>query len=307
MFQKGLKKSLLILILVGMLSVFLYSCSPKKGVQGTKGKGTVKVVASFLPLYDVARQVGGNLVEVRNLLPPGGSPHTFEPTPEDVKAVEEADLVFKLGLHLDDWMDRIVKGAGAEKKLVILSKGVDTIPLSGNREGVDPHIWMDPVRMKKIAQNVYEAYVRVYPEKKEVFKKNYEEYIKKLEELDNLYRTTLSKFKKKDFVTFHPFLNYQAKRYGMNQVAVVTEFAGKEPDPKRIIEVVNILKKKGVKVVFVEPEFSPKASETIAREIGGKVIKIDPIGSIDNPNRNTYIKNMQENLKSLEEAFSLEN
>lgn len=283
----------------------------------------MKVMATFMPVYDIAVHIGGDLAEVRLLLPPGASPHTYEPTIRDSMAMEDSAIVFKLGLSLDDWIDKALKSSESKtRKIIVISKGIDLIPLDGEEckgcggkhdhshdgaKGSDPHVWMDPVLMKTMAANVRDAYMEALPDKKEIIVANYEKYVKMLDELDRDYREKLSKYKVKDFVTFHALLNYTARRYGLNQVDVIVGFAGKEPEPRHLIAVIEKLKKTGVKTVLAEPQFSTRASESIASEIGGKVVIIDPIGSLSDPERNTYEKNMRKNLQALEEAFQKDN
>lgn len=307
------------------------SGSPGASV-GEKSSPKVRVITTIFPIYDMTRQVGGDEVEVRNLLPPGGSPHTYEPTVEDSQAVEDSDLIFMVGLGLDEWMSKLAETTGKSgmAKVVVLSSGIETQPLPRHEEtagetaheeeaeeenhghhheagAADPHIWMDPVRAKKIAENIRDALKKVKPESAEIFDENYNKYVKELDDLDKNYSEELSKFKKKDYVTFHSMLGYTAGRYGLNQVAVIAASPGKEPDPKHLIGIIETLKKYNVKVVFAEPQFSPKASESIAREINGTVVSVDPLGSKADPQRDTYIKNMEENLKALAGAFKKEN
>lgn len=335
-------KILLSITVMVILSLFLVSCQKKmenpadiplkpitdEGSGKPSDSGKIQIVTTILPLYDIAVNIGGDRAEVHNLLPAGASPHSYAPSVDDSIAVEKADLVLMMGLQLDDWIKKIADNSGGDKtgKIVIVSEGIKTLTLpeqmgSGDEEehgdehsgehhhkagDVDNHLWMDPVRMKEMAKNVLNACVKLKPADKEYFEKNYTDYTAKLDELDKKYSNELSKYKKKDFVTFHTFLNYTANRYGMNQVAVIATSPGKQPDPKHIAEVVDVLKSKGVKVVFAEPQFSPKASELIASEIGGKITTIDPIGSLEDPERCTYIKNMETNLKGLTEAFGEE-
>ncbi|MCD4786049.1 MAG: metal ABC transporter substrate-binding protein [Candidatus Eremiobacteraeota bacterium] len=288
-----------------------------------KSQGKIVVITTILPLYDIARNVGGDIVEVKNLLPPGGSPHTYEPTVEDSRNIEDANVIFMVGLGLDTWMEKLTSAMGEKGKMKIftLSDGVKILSQteveeigthsgedSHNKEGaVNPHIWMDPMRMKKMAEDARDAYISIRPDQKEIFEQNCKIYQAKLDGLDKLYSEELSKFKKKDFITFHAFLGYLSKRYGLNEVAVISTSPGQEPDPRHIAEVIEILKKYRVKIVFAEPQFSPREAEAIAREINGKVAIVDPIGALDDPKRDTYVKNMKENLKAFTEAFSEEN
>jgi zinc transport system substrate-binding protein len=321
----------IILILIIFSLVITVSCQQRQTGQQTDevspfqpGERTAVpvdmiVVTTILPLYDAAENVGGDLVMVHNLLPPGASPHTFEPGTEQVRALEDSQLVFKLGLGLDDWLDRSIRGTrNKQRRVVTVSDNIETIPITeeisdsgccpghshGSHNNDDPHIWLDPIRMKQIAENIRDAYIHALPAYKETFNKNYESYVSQLDALDENYRTTLRNFEKKDFVTYHSFLNYPAQRYGLNQVAVIAESPGREPHPQEIMSVVNKMKQQDVKVVFAEPQFSPRSAEVIANETGAKVYFLDPLGSTENSDRNTYIKNMEMNLKTMEKAFS---
>lgn len=325
---------LLIIIVLLFLSLSMLSCQSKKvnpeiPPDKTEQTNKIHIVTTILPLYDIALNIGGDRAEVHNLLPAGASPHSYAPSVDDSMAVEKADLVLMMGLQLDDWIKKVADTSGGAKKgrIIIVSNGIKTLKLpeehglmkeeihkhehgdehQHHAGDVDNHLWMDPVRMKEMAKNVLNSLVELKPQDREFFENNYNNYAARLDELDSKYANELSKFKKKHFVTFHGFLNYTADRYGMKQVAVIATSPGKQPDPKHIAEVVDILKSKGVKVVFAEPQFSPKASELIVSEIGGKITVIDPIGSLEDPERNTYINNMETNLKGLVEAFKLEN
>jgi len=315
--------------LLACIIVLMFSCSCGRIPASQPGKTRtlkavkkLKVVTTILPLYDIAVNVGGSRAEVHNLLPPGASPHTFEPTPDDLKLLEESDLVIMLGLGLDDWMDKMIASSGKEKKVIIASEGVETIKMESgeeseshvdadkdghhHEEGLDPHVWMDPLRMIVMAENVKSAFIKEMPKKKDYFEKNFKAYSESLKKLDGDFTRELSRFKKKDFITFHSFMNYLAGRYGLTPAGVIVDSPGKEPDSARVMNIVKVLKEKNVKVVFVEPQFSPKASMVIAQEIGGEVLTVDPLGSLDDSARDTYEKNMRENLKVLIQAFSHE-
>lgn len=318
-----MKKTLLcVIIILGLL--WLPSCDPQGREKKTVSGKTI-IVTTFLPVYDICTHVGGDEVQVINLLPPGASPHTYEPTPQDSIAIEKAAVIFKIGLGADDWVDRLAVGGVKGKTVVAICGGVKTIPLPetvkfDNHKGhkhdhnhkhkkdtLDPHVWMDPLRMKTMAANVRDYYIKLMPGRKEIFHKNFNTYVKALETLDRKYSSQLGRFKKKEYVTFHSFMGYMAKRYDMDQAAVIVGFPGKKPDPKHVAGIIEILKKHNVKTVFAEPQFSDRASEAIAREINGKVMFIDPVGSLADPKRNTYIKNMEENLRTLTKAFREQN
>jgi zinc transport system substrate-binding protein len=325
----NIRNSRLYLIILLLLSlVVLAACQQRRPriilespspdlAERTAVPAEIVVVTTIFPLYDVAKSIGGDVVTVHNLLPPGGSPHTFDPGPDQVRAIEESQLVFKIGLGLDDWLDRVIRGSSSDSRVIVtVSDNIETIPMSGDehrtcssghvgcsQSGVDPHIWVDPVRMKQVAANIRDAYIKAMPDYEEEFQKNCDIYEKRLDELDLKYKNTLQQFQKKDYVSYHSFMNYLGVRYGIRQVAVVSESAGKEPDPQEIMRIVEKMRAEGVRVIFAEPQFSPKSSEMIANETGAKVYVVDPMGSEHDPARNTYYRNMETNLKTMEQAF----
>lgn len=141
--------------------------------------------------------------------------------------------------------------------------------------GLDPHIWLDPILVKVQAKTIYDTLVLIDAKNKAFYEKNYQEFLKEMDELHMNIQGTLKNAKDSAFMVFHPSWGYFAKRYDLEQIAVEKE--GKEPKPKELIELTYEAKKHAIKVVFVAPQFSQKAARTIAKSIGGNVINIDPL------------------------------
>jgi zinc transport system substrate-binding protein len=264
----------------------------------------IKVIASIAPLADFVRQVGGENIEVKVLLPPGASPHTFEPTPKAIRDVSNAKIFIKIGAGLEFWAEKIVAAAGNKKLIVVdSSAGISLIkgPHSHGSSAADPHIWLDPLISISIVTKIAGALIETDPGNAEYYKKNAVRYRELLSRLDREISDKARTLKIKEYVTFHPAWNYFSKRYGLHVAGVIEESPGKEPGPKHIAKIISDIKRIGSRVVFVEPQFNPKVAEVIARESGAKVLYLDPIGG--EKGRETYIDMMRYNISVIERAM----
>ena len=142
-------------------------------------------------------------------------------------------------------------------------------------EGLDPHIWLDPILVKIQAKNIYDAVTKIDPNNSEFYKTNYEEFLKELDNLDANLKAILAPYENRAFMVFHPSWGYFAKRYNLEQIAVEVE--GKEPKPNELVELIKDAKKHDIKIVFVSPQFSQKSAKTISSNINAKVLSINPL------------------------------
>lgn len=269
------------------------------------GQPKLRVVASIAPLADFARQVGGDSVEVMLLLPPGISPHTFEPTPKTMQQISKARLFVKIGAGLEFWADRIVSSANRSILFVVCSDSVELLRNDDYGDdhgpGFDPHIWLDPTISAQIVKKIADAFADSQPVHAETYKRNSAEYIGRLEELDREIAEKVQSFSTRTYVTFHPAWNYFSRRYGLTVAGVIEEGPGKEPTPKHLDTILRELQKANTKIIFAEPQFSPKIAEAIAREAGAQVLFLDPVGG--QKGRETYIDMMRYNLSIMEKAL----
>ncbi len=272
--------------------------------------GKLKVYTTVFPLYDFARNVGGDRVEVANLMPPGADPHHWEPTPGDLVKVQRSDVFVYCGAGLEHWAENILKTAGPGKPVVVdSSKGVRV--LSGGHGhgdghgGADPHIWLDPVNAVIMVDNILAGLVRADPAGRDYYTAAAGSYKARLEDLDRRYREGLATAKVKQFVVSHDAFGYLAKRYGLEQVPIRGVLADTEPGPARMAEIVDIVRKRGIKYIFTESMTSPRVSEAIARETGAGVLSINHIGALSEKEWSegkSYLSLMEENLEKLIKA-----
>lgn len=287
--------------------LFFIMLMPLHAVHASGGE--IKVVASITPLADFAKQVGGDKVDVVLLLPPGASPHTYEPTPKVIQDISQAKIFLKIGSGLEFWADRMIKAASAKIDVVDSSAGVDLIKdtrhshNSGHKDHVnaDPHIWLDPLICIEIIKKIEAALSKADPSNALYYQGNAAVYRDKLRKLDKEIEERTKSFRTREYVTFHPAWNYFSRRYGLKVAAVIEEGPGKEPTPKHIRRIIGNLKKLSTRVVFAEPQFSPKVAETIAREAGAQVFFLDPIGG--QKYKESYLKLMNYNLSIMEKAL----
>lgn len=283
-------------VVFAALSVVIITTCKKKRPEPSADK--VKIVATIPPLADFAHQIGGDRVEVTNVLPAGASPHTFEPTPSLANAAAQADLVLRIGLDLDHWVQGLLP---AEVPVITAAEleGIEIITETGHHEGANPHIWLDPLYAEIVSTAIADELVRIDPQGKAAYQKNLEVYLARLDSLHATIEAVVDSFASRKYVSFHPAWPYFARRYRLERVAVIAESAGKEPTPKHLEEVVKTIKSSGAKAVFAEPQLSPKAAEVIAEEAGVEVLFLDPLGK----ENEGYIDLMERNLTVLKQAM----
>ena len=264
----------------------------------------MKVVASIAPLADFAREVGKGRVDVLLLLPPGASPHTYEPSPRTVRQISKAKIFIKIGAGLEFWANRLIAAAAPEITTVTCSDGIHLIRGEEHDHALsnaNPHIWLDPVICMTIIKKIGAAFAAADPMNASFYRENAAAYISRLAALDREIAETVKTFRTKDYVTFHPAWDYFARRYGLKVAGVIEEAPGKEPTPRHVQKILDEVRKMKTRVIFAEPQFSPKIAHAIAEEAGAQVLMLDPVGG--GRGRETYISLMKYNLIMMEKAM----
>lgn len=263
------------------------------------GVERLNVIVTIPPLGSLTRELVGDKGEVIVLLPPGASPHVYEPTADKMKLIARADLFVENGAGLEMWAEKMLKGISNPKlKVVEASKGIKLIGARMKRGG-NPHVWLDPILAKKMARNIETALEEVDPQNSPYYRGRLEKLLTKLDALDKEIKKRLSKLKDKRAVVFHPAWDYFARKYGIEIVGVIEKSPGKSPTPRDIAAIVKDIRRYRVRVLFIEPQLNPKVAEMIAREAGVNLATLDPLGTI----KEDYFKLMRRNLKAIEEAF----
>ncbi|NQT68743.1 MAG: zinc ABC transporter substrate-binding protein [Desulfobacteraceae bacterium] len=280
----------------------------------------IAVVTSIFPVADMVRAVGGEHVDVTFILPAGASPHTFEPKPSLVKKITRARIFFMIGAGLEFWAEKFVKLAGPGLKTVVLSEKVSLIhttkdhyaaehhdgkPDISDRKSsfANPHIWLDPVIVKLMVNDIAAALSKVDRQHEKFYKQQGRKYLIELDKLDKMIKAEVDVFKIKEFVSFHASWDYFARRYGLEPVGVIEAAPGRNPTPIQIKNIVDQIKRHNIQAVFAEPQLNPRAAEIIANEAKVKVLLLDPLGGPSMKRRSNYIDLMKYNLNVLKEAM----
>lgn len=284
------------LILIGIVLALAAGCGQDEDAARSR---KLKVAASIFPLADVARQIGGDDVEVVTLLPPGASPHGFEPQPRQVEQLAQCRLL--IGADVDLWAERAAKANGADIKTL---RFADVAKVWAFRLPTDaPHGWLDPVRMKQFAAAVAEAMAELDPAHAAAYAERAKAFIAELDKLDAEHRETLGKLKTKAFVSFHAAFIHLAARYGLKQVAL-TDLHADEGGPEQLERVVEFVRENKLKVVFAEPQFPAEKLRWLQEQTGVTVERLDPIGNPDVKGYDSYLAMMRSNLRTLAAAMS---
>jgi zinc transport system substrate-binding protein len=286
-----------------ILLVLAFSVSSCQGTNRPDDK--IGVVVSIAPQADFVEAVGGEKVIVTVMVPPGADPHTYEPTPSQMVGVSNANIYAKVGSGVEfelAWMDKISQ---QNKKMLVVdcSKGIQMMEMEEHHgdeddgehhQGEDPHIWLSPQNAKLMVWNICSGLIQVDPQNESYYTRNRDEYLAKLDALDKDIREGLSRVINRRFIVFHPAWGYFARDYNLEQISI--EIGGKEPSAKDIADLIRKAKELGIKIIFAEPQFNPRSAETIAKEIGGRVVFIDPLAE-------DYISNMRLVLGELVKAM----
>lgn len=269
--------------------------------EATAGE-RIKVVTTIPTLKDFVNQVGGDRVEVVSLLKGGEDLHTFDPRPSDTRAVSNADILVKVGIGLDGWVDRIIKASGNKRLQVVeTSRGVEVIRLPGeniSHTHGNPHIWHDPENAKTMVENIFQALAKVSPGDVAYFKTNRNAYAAKLEELSSELDETMSGIKDRRVVTYHPGWAYLIKRFQLKELFSIEKSPGREPSAREMADTIDIIRREKVKLIIGEPEAPRKVLSIIAKESGGGVVNLAPeIGSL--PGTGSYIEMMRHNAREI--------
>ncbi len=244
---------------------------------GTGGGKVLKVVATTTQVQDFARVIGGDRIKLTGVLKPNVDPHDYEPSPADIDAIAQADLVVKNGVGLEKWFDDAVRSAGFTGTVVDASQGVKIRSGNGTAEEKtgDPHIWHNPRNAKVMSANIERAFAAADPAGAAAFKANLDAYDAKLTSLDADIARQVSGLANKKLVTNHDAFGYYVDRYGLEFVgSIIPSFdTSAELSGKDVADLVAKIKETGVKAIFSESSLPPKTADTIGREAHVKVVE----------------------------------
>ncbi len=270
----------------------------------------MEVSVSIVPQKSILEAIGGDLLKVNTMVQPGNSPHTYEPRPEQMKALSKSKLYFAIGIEFENaWLDKF-QAQNKEMHIVKTEEGIARLEMAAHHHDDedehehshdhahgpnDPHVWTSPFTAKIIAKNMLNALVKADAPNAKTYQKNYKAFVAKLNEIDREIRDALKKHRGRVFAIYHPSWGYFAARYGLRQIPIEVE--GKAPKPSETVKIIKFLKERNIKVLFTQKEFSQKSAEVIAKELNAQVASISPLSA-------DYPQNLLEFARVLSEGFS---
>ncbi|MDM5225263.1 metal ABC transporter substrate-binding protein [Cytobacillus sp. NJ13] len=311
-----IKKGFLLLAASLLSVLFLSACSSGKTSTSANEDGKIQVVTTYSIVYDIVKNVGGDLVEIHSLAPVGSNPHEYDPLPEDVQKTTDADAVFYNGLNLEagnSWFNKLMETAGKDGEdapVFLMSKGVDAMHLTtkGKESEEDPHAWLDIRNGIKYAENARDGLIKADPDNKEVYEKNAEEYIAKLQELHDEAVKQFNEIPENDrvLVTSEGAFKYFSEAYGFQAEYIWEINQENQGTPEQITRIVDIINEKRITGLFLETSIDARSMEAVSDETNVPIMGKVFTDSLAKPGEDgdTYISMMEWNIKTIKEGLT---
>jgi zinc transport system substrate-binding protein len=303
------RPSALLLFLLILLPPSLCCSPPEAADSGDETR--LRVFVSIPPQKFFVQRIAGELVSVDVLLPPGQSPATYEPTPRQVSRLSESTLYFRIGVPFEDRLMKKITDTMPGLSVVDTRQGIELRRMAGahdhdqgnlhgdhvHRPGTpDPHTWLSPRLAMVQALTIHDALAQVLPASTAELRDGLDRLTVDLQRIDRRLAETLEPLRGRSIYVFHPAYGYLTDAYGLNQVAV--EIEGKEPSARLLAELITSARRDGVKAIFHQPQFSRRSVETLAREIGGTAVALDPLAEDYLANLEQMAAVISDNLKT---------
>lgn len=324
--KKGI---ILFLVIVIIITGFYFFTVEKKTSREYKHNPDLIIYTSIYPLYEIAKEIGDvdENITIELIVPSGSEIHNYEPSPRSMAQLENADMFFYIGIGLEPWAERIDESLTVSGvKIVELSNYLDLIRYDdvgkeevhfheegdylreeGHLHGIyDPHVWLDPVNMKKIAGIMKDELILLDSDNRERYKENYQSYLLSLEELERDFNNILSKKNRDTIIVSHAAFGYLAERYGFRQLALMGTTPHGEPTPGSLAEIVKVIRDKDLEYVFVETLTDDRIVNVIIEETGVEALFLNPFLGLtpeELENGEDYFSIMRRNLSNLKKAL----
>lgn len=312
-------KKTLSFIVLALTAILLAACGNDDS-KSTNSSDKVSIYTTVYPLQYFAEQIGGKHVEVSSIYPPGTNEHTFEPTQQDMMKLADSDLFFYIGLGLEGFVDNAKKTLANENvSMIETTHGIDEEKLHASTAtheheeddhhhgDVDPHVWLSPVISQDLALSIKNELVKKDTKHKADYEKNYDALVKKLQQLDNDYKTMAKDAETKEFYVSHAAFGYIAGTYGLKQVSVAGLNSQDEPSQKELTQIVAQAKKDNIQYILFEQNVSSKLAAVIQNDIGAKDLTAHNLSVLTKEDiavKRDYFSIMEDNLETFKTALS---
>ena len=311
-----MKKKIFLGVLLGLIGSMIIGCGESNDKNAVKNEETKpSITVSIFPLKEFAEEIAGDKVDINCLVPNNMEPHDYEPKTKDFEKLINSDAFIYNGLGLEEWVEKVNEVIKNEDVLIVdSSKNVDSITIEDenheeehnhdNEEehdhehgAIDPHSWLSLKEAQVQSEAIKDTLIEIDPENKAYYEQNYNEFKQKLDDLYTRYNEKFQTLQNKNFITGHAAFGYLCRDFGLEQKSVENVFGEGEPTPKQLENLVNFCKENNITTIFSESLASPKVSETLAAEVGAKVI---PIYTLESQEDNkSYLEAMEYNLNQI--------
>ncbi|ATO38091.1 metal ABC transporter substrate-binding protein [Geobacillus thermodenitrificans] len=317
-------------ILCLFLALFglLYGCQNEQDKNGLETKkDTLTIYTTVYPLEDFTKKIGGDVVEVNSIYPPGAEAHTFEPTTKTIQQVADADAFIYIGQGMEPFAEKLKEALKNEPvRFLAAADSIDLLESSHEEHGEDdehaapkgngdehehhgdkdPHVWLDPIRSVKMAEQIRDLLIELKPEQKETFTANFNALKEKLEVLDQTFQQTVQSAPNKDILVAHAAYGYWEERYGLRQRSVSGLTPTNEPSQKQLVALIDWAKRHHIRYVLFERNIPAKTAEMIQHEIDAKALYLHNLETLTDEDRKQnrdYFNLMEQNIETIEQAL----
>lgn len=318
-----MKKLSFIFALILGASIFLTGCNSDNSTADTQNENQLSIYTTVYPLQYMAEQIGGEHVNVSSIYPAGVDEHTFEPTQKDIINIAESDLFYYVGYNLEGFVNNVTKTLGNENVEMIAIGEKVNLDTPGHEEHehedheheddghnhgtVDPHLWIDPLYAKEMAEHIKDTLIEKMPEQKSAFEANYETLAKKFDELNTEYTKVFSEASHDEFLVSHAAFGYWEERYDVEQISVSGISTSEEPTQKSLEKLVDTAKEHKLKFILVEQNINSKLTDIIKKEANLTALPIHNLSILtqdDIDSERDYFSIAKDNLNSLQKALN---
>ncbi len=293
---------LIAIFAIVILSIIILAVWQKQSeFQQHSSDTKLRVVASFYPLAEFAKQVGGDLVSVTNLTPAGSEPHDFDPSPRDIATLQHSNVFIYNGAGLEPWVPHVLPDL-QNNNVAIVNVTATDIPLIPN----DPHVWLDPLAAIIEVQKIAKAFSEADPQYAAQYMQRATAYIAALQTLNTEFAQGLRMCKRREVVTSHAVFAYMGRQYTFTMIPIAGISPDEEPSPARLAEVATLVRARGIRHILFETLVSPALSETIAKETGATTLSFNPLEGLTEQEiavGKNYISVQRENLVAIRTAL----